>query len=51
MTNIEVFLAAKEVEESLKAGTYYITTKQGRSSSIGAKILYFVFRQLTKDFR
>ena len=25
--------------------------KQGRSSSIGAKILSFVFRQLTEDFK
>ena len=26
-------------------------TKQGRSSSIGAKISYFVFRHLTDDFK
>ena len=25
--------------------------KQGRSSSIGAKILSFMFRQLTEDFK
>ena len=28
-----------------------VEIQQGRSSSIGAKILSFVFRQLTEDFK